>query len=83
MTTSGLVVTLHPDPELAAEAVRDALLIGPFTLGEQFGHRLAMALQADSPADAEYWHGWLVARPGVVQVEVAFVHMGEEVGHVG
>ena len=83
MTTSGLVVTLHPDPELAAEAVRDALLLGPFTLGEQFGYRLAMAVEADTPAEAESWHRWLAALPGVAAVDVAFVHVGEEVAHVG
>jgi hypothetical protein len=83
VTTSGLVVTLHPDPELAAEAVRDALLIGPFTLGEQIGYRLAVALQAETPAEAQQWHVWLAALPGVVKVDVAYVHVGEEVEHVG
>jgi hypothetical protein len=83
MITSGLVLTLRPDPELAAEAVRDALLSGPFTLGEQIGYHLAMALEADTPAEAEYWHRWLSDLPGVAAVDVVFVHSDEEVSHVG
>jgi hypothetical protein len=83
MVTSGLLLTLHPDPELAAEAVRDALLSGPFTLGEQIGYHLAMALEVDTPAQAEEWHRWLAALPGVLAVDVVCVHRGEEVSHVG
>lgn len=83
MTTDDLVVTLHPDAELAAEAVRDALLIGPFTLGEQLGRRLAMVLQAETPAEAESWRDWLARLPGVVRVDIVCAQVGEATGPVG
>ena len=74
MTTSGLVVTLADDPELASEAVTTALLVGPFTPGDLVGHRLALALEADDSDQAREWHDWLARLPGVVKVDVAFVH---------
>ena len=85
MTVSGLVVTLDDDAERAATTVREVLLAGPFTLGDVFDHRVAVALEADTPADAERWHRWLADRPGVLKVDVAFVHLdpaAEEPAHV-
>ena len=72
-TTSGLVVTLDDDANRAATAVRELLLAGPFTLGDVFGHRVTVALEADDPAAAERWHRWLADQPGVLKVDVAFV----------
>jgi hypothetical protein len=82
MTTSGLVLTLSPDPELAGDAVTTMLLSGPFVLGDMVGRRLAVALEADHPSDAHDWHDWLLTLPGVEKVDVAFVHVGEEAAHV-
>ena len=74
-TVSGLVLTLADDAVLAAAAMREVLLAGPFTLGETFGQRVAVALEADSPADAEHWTRWLGELPGVRKVDIAFVHL--------
>jgi hypothetical protein len=85
MTVSGLVITLH-SPDRAAD-LRELLLFGPFVLGDDFGGRLAVALEADTPAAAERWHRWLLRLPGVAKVDVAFVHHDvpapEEAAHVG
>jgi hypothetical protein len=85
MTTSGLVVTLDNDADAAADAVRAVLLAGPFTIGEVFGHRIAVALEADTPAEAERWHRWLTDLSGVLKVDTAYVHLDsavEETAHV-
>jgi hypothetical protein len=73
MSVSGLVVTLSPDSTREVDAVHAIRSAGPFTVGESFGHRLAVALQAESPRAAERWHAWLHHLPGVVKVDVAFV----------
>ena len=83
MPTSGLVVTLDDNPDRAAAAVREVLLAGPFTLGEVFGHRIAVALEADTPDETESWRRWLAAVPGVVAVDLAFAHTGEKAARVG
>lgn len=75
MTTSGLVLNLDDDADQVATTIREVLLAGPFTLGDVYGHRVAMALEADTPADAERWHRWLTTLPGVISVDVAFVHL--------
>jgi hypothetical protein len=82
MITSGLIVTLDPDPERAAGVVRDAVLNGPFTPGDLIGRRLVLALEADTPEAAQRWHDWLAARPGVVKVDMAYVQVVEEADHV-
>lgn len=84
MYTSGLVLTLADDADLAAAAVRD-LAAGPFTLGEASGRCRAAVLEAADPRAAHDWHDWAAARPGVEGVEVVFVHWddaGEEATHV-
>jgi hypothetical protein len=84
MNVSGLVVTLDDNADRAAEAVREVLLAGPFTLGDVFGHRVAIALEAETPTDAERWHRWVADLPGVLKVDVAFVHLepaAEEAAH--
>jgi hypothetical protein len=74
MTTSGLLITLDPDPERAFEAVQAILIAGPFTLGDRLGRGLPVVLEATAPGDAHFWHDWLDALPGVVKVDLAFVH---------
>jgi hypothetical protein len=84
MTTSGLVITLDPDPDRASGAAHAIGSAGPFTLGDQLGRCLTAALEADTPADARFWHEWLATLPGVVRVDLAFVHadtVAEETVH--
>ena len=81
MNVSGLVVAVDPARAVdVALAVREA---GPFTVGEQVGDRLTIALDADRPSSAEWWHNWLRELPGVVKVDVAFVYAdpAEETTH--
>jgi hypothetical protein len=74
MTTSGLVITLDPDPYRAFDAADAIGSAGPFTLGNQLGRCLVAALEADTAAEARFWHDWLATLPGVVKVDLAFVH---------
>ncbi|HET6573203.1 MAG TPA: hypothetical protein VFG68_06350 [Fimbriiglobus sp.] len=80
MIAGGLVVTLDDNADRAAAAVREVLLAGPFTLGEVCGHRVVLALELDTPADAERWRRWLADRPGVLKVDTTFVHEGPVAG---
>lgn len=85
MYTSGLVLTLADDPQLAAAALRE-LAAGPFILGEASGRCRAVVLEAADPGAAHDWHDWAAARPGVTGVEVVFVHWDDaeqEASHAG
>jgi hypothetical protein len=78
MTTSGLVITFHPqfaEQSATVECIRQA---GPFTLGEQVDNRLPVALEAPTPRDSESWCAWLRKLPGVMNVDVASVEYGEQ-----
>ena len=84
MHTSGLVITFADDP--AAAAARRDLSAGPFALGESRGRCQAAVLETTAPSAAHDWHDWAAALPGVVGVEVVFVHWdgaGQEVTHAG
>ena len=74
MPISGLVVTLAEDAKVAALTTR-AIRDNPhFTLGRQSGRRWPVVL--DTPArrqDRSCWE-WLIALPGVVHVDVTFIH---------
>ena len=72
MHTSGLVITFADD--LLAVAARRDLATGPFTLGEARGGCQAAVLETTGPKAAHDWHDWAAALPGVVGVEVVFVH---------
>lgn len=72
MHTSGLVITFA-DGAPGAAARRD-LATGPFTLGESRGGQQAAVLETTGPKAAHDWHDWAAGRPGVVGVEVVFVH---------
>jgi hypothetical protein len=86
MHTSGLVITFADDPPLARGAQLELAAAGPFTLGEANGPCRAVTLEAADPRAARDWHEWAEALPGVIGVEVVFVHWDEaeqEVSHVG
>lgn len=86
MHTSGLVVTFDDDLALARGAQLELAAAGPFILGEASGPFRAATLEASDPRAARDWHEWAEAVPGVVGVEVVFVHWDEceqEVSHVG
>jgi hypothetical protein len=86
MHTSGLVITLSSDAALAAEAERALTAAGPFTLGPANGPRRAATLETSDPRAAHDWHDRAAALPGVIGVEVVFVHWDEaeeEITHVG
>lgn len=74
MHTSGLVITFADDPPLAHAAELELAAVGPFTLGRAHGPCRAVALEALDPKAARDWHEWAEALPGVVGVEVVFVH---------
>lgn len=76
MHTSGLIITIVDGADLSALA--DKLVrAGSFTLGQAVGSRLPLALEADSPEEAQHWHEWAASLPGVASVEVVFVHWEE------
>lgn len=78
--TSGLVVTLAPGTRLGSLEEVPA-----FTVGAPTGDQLPVALEAEGAAASERWTEWLRRVPGVVNVEVVFVHwdVGGEVIHDG
>lgn len=75
MSISGLVITLSEDPA-EARAATEALSADPrLQLGDVFGRRLALVAETeDAVGDRELWDD-LRATPGVVHVDVAFVHL--------
>lgn len=86
MHTSGLVLTFADDPALARGAERELAAAGPFTLGDAAGPCRAVVMETADPRAAHDWHDWATALPGVVGVEVVFVHWDEteqEVSHAG
>lgn len=86
MHTSGLVITLAEDPALAAAALRELNGVEGLTLDAGNGPRRAAALEVAGPKAAHDWHDWATALPGVVGLEIAFVHWDDacpEVNHVG
>ena len=86
MHTSGLVITLSDDPPQAAIALRELAASGSVTFGEVRGPFRAVVLETTGPKAAHDWHDRAAALPGVVGIEVVFVHWDEceqEVPHDG
>jgi hypothetical protein len=85
MYTCGLIITFEDDPIVRGAAEYAVVSAGPFTLGESSGPRAAAVLEAHNPQAAHDWHDWALGVPGVIGLEVVFVHWdeaSEEVSHV-
>ena len=75
---SGLVVHLSLDANLAATAI-EALRSDPaIQLGERFGCRLPLILDTQGSEAAQLKTDLLLSIPGVVHVDVTFVHFEEQ-----
>jgi hypothetical protein len=81
MAISGLVITLSEN-ESAAHAALMSLESDPrLTMGECFGHRVAIVAETSSPdADQALWEA-LRSHPGIVNVDVAFVEVDAGTQH--
>ena len=77
MHTSGLVLSLCDDAVLAEATLRELAAAGPFTLDKSSGVCRAAVMEATDPKSAHDWHDWATSLPGVVGVEVVFVHWEE------
>ncbi|PAW81824.1 MAG: hypothetical protein B9S33_16020 [Pedosphaera sp. Tous-C6FEB] len=73
MPTSGLIITLQPEPATHAEAVGRLRTRPELTLGEVSDRWLPAALQTRDDAEAREFHDWLMAQPGVAFVDVVSV----------
>lgn len=84
MMVSGLVVMLGPDEPEQGQALTAIHSAPGFTVGDQNGRLLSVALETRDANESEHWHDWIAALPGVEGVEVVFVHWDDaEVIHVG
>lgn len=77
MHTSGLVITFSDDPVEAAAAIRELSSSESITFGEIQGSSRAAVLETTGPKAAHDWHDRAAALPGVLGVEVVFVHWDE------
>lgn len=77
MAISGLVVTLSSDASLAA-AARARIGADPrLTPGEAFGERLAVVAETPSVEEDRRLVDDLRSIPGVMHVDIAYVHLDE------
>lgn len=73
----GLCVHLTNDANESRQAIALIQQRESVTLGEQYGQRLAVVVESVDRADAEATIEWLQQLPGVVHVDIAFVHLDE------
>ena len=77
MPISGLVITLDSDESAAQRVSDDIRARSSFELGERQSHRLPAVLETpDRAADKREWE-WLNALPGVMHVDVVFIHFDQ------
>jgi nitrate reductase NapAB chaperone NapD len=84
MHTSGLIITLSDDRPKATDALRELSASGLVTFGEVREPFRVAVLETTCPKATHDWHEWAEALPGVVGVEVVFVHWDDseqEVAH--
>lgn len=80
MPISGLAITLSGDPVAGREALEAMRTHEALMPGELIGSRLPVVVETpDSEQDREVWD-WLHALPGVVHVDVVYVHFDEASG---
>jgi hypothetical protein len=77
LVTSGLVVTLDPGSTESDSALAAIRTTPEFSPGVRTGWQLPVALESDGAESSERWCDWLRALPGVIGVEVVFVHWDE------
>ncbi len=82
MYTTGLVLILTDNPALANSALGQIEAAGPFRVGESKCDRRPVVLEANDPKAAHDWHDWAASRPGVLGLEVVFVHWDDESAEV-
>ena len=75
---SGLVIHLHEDEVLAEAAIGAIAGHDLFEPGARFGRRLPAVLDARGADESRQATDWLSSLPGVVHVDVAFVHLQEQ-----
>ncbi len=77
MPISGLSILLSHDETLAQEAVRAMRDDARLELGPRAGARIAVVGEAsDREANEMLWQ-WLHDQPGIVHVDVVFIHFDE------
>ena len=74
MPTSGLIITLQPEPATQAVAVARLRTRPELTLGELSQRWLPAALETCDGAEFREIHDWLMALPGVAFVDVVSVN---------
>ena len=74
MPTSGLIITLQPEPATRAAAVVRLQTRPELTLGEVSDRWLPAALETRDDAESRELHDWLMAQPGVAFVDVVSVN---------
>ncbi|HXG48898.1 MAG TPA: hypothetical protein VNO52_14845 [Methylomirabilota bacterium] len=77
MITSGLVITLSADANLATRAVAKISARVEFTPGERNGRWLPVAMEARDDVESRGLHDWLTALPGVEFVDVVYVNFAD------
>lgn len=75
--TSGLVLTLSADVELAAAAASRIRLRHEFMVGAPSGRWLPVAVEGRDEGEMRDLHDWVQAIPGVEYVDVAYVNFGD------
>jgi hypothetical protein len=77
MITSGLVITLSTQANLAAQAVAQINARAEFMPGERNVRWLPVAMEARDDAESRDLHDWVHALPGVEYVDVVSVNFEE------
>lgn len=77
MPTSGLIISLSPDPEATDASLADLAADPRFELGARVGHRIPAALETSSLSEDAAARAWLQALPGVTHFDVVFVHFDD------
>lgn len=74
MPTSGLIITLQPEPAAQATVVARLRTRPELTLGELSQRWLPVALETRDDDESREVHDWLMALPGVAFVDVVSVN---------
>lgn len=77
MPISGLVITLQQN-ESGQSALARIQSTPTFEIGKRDGARLAAVLETKTPKQDKHCWNWLNQLPGVLFVDVVFIHFDEE-----